>query len=172
MGRVWPRHEQRGQPLNSVVRRHMSDTLPRVRIEVDYRFAEYRTIVREFMPQAQKNKLPVVNRNLPWNQPWVERLALAVLLPPIFWLKKMRVGRCSFEFTDLGLSRTSRGYTATRSWSQVAAVHKLTAAYLIELEEGGAMPIPYRVFGSAERAAFERLLPRHAVCGARDTGDA
>lgn len=143
---------------NNALERTVPDALPRVRIEVDYRFAEYKTIVGEFMPRAQKNRLPVVNRNLPWNQPWVERLALAVLLPPIFWFKKMRVGRCSFEFTDSGLSRTSRGHTAARSWAQVAAVHRLTAAYLIELEEGGAMPIPYRVFGAAERAAFEKLL--------------
>ena len=131
----------------------------RVHVDVDYRFDEYKAIVNEFTPRALKNKLPVVDPNLPWNWPWVGRLAFAVVLPAIFLFKKIRVGRCSFEFTDSGLSRTSKGHTATRSWMQVAAVHRLAGAYLIEFEEGGAMPVPYRVFGATERAAFEKLLP-------------
>jgi YcxB-like protein len=127
-------------------------------VEVEYGLAEYKAIVQEFLPQAMKSKRQV-DRRLPWNKPWVERLALAVVLPPVFWFKKLRVGRCSFEFTQDGFRRTSKGRTASRSWSQVATVHRLSSAYLIELSEGGAMPVPYRVFTTAERATLESLLP-------------
>jgi hypothetical protein len=143
----------------------MSGAQSGVRVEVEYQFKEYKAIVREFNPRAPKNKPRVVNPNLPWNQPWAERLILAVILRPIFWVKKARVGNCSFEFTDAGLSRTSKAHMMTRTWGQVAAVHRLTVAYLIELEEGGAMPVPYRAFRPDERAAFERLLQR---CGCSD----
>ena len=136
-----------------------------IRVEVDYHFAEYRTIVGEFMPRALKNRRPPVDGSRPWNKPWAEKLVLAVILRPVFWFKKRRVGRCAFEFTDAGLSRTSKDGKLTRTWKQVAVVHRLSAAYLIELEEGGAMPLPYRVFGPAERAAFDAILSQQEISG-------
>jgi hypothetical protein len=140
--------------------------MQRIRVDVEYGLTEYKSIVREYLPRARKTRVQV-DRRLPWNKPWVEEAALAVLLPPVFWLKKLRVGKCVFEFTQEGFSRLSKGRTASRSWNQVAAVHRLSAAYIIELSEGGAMPIPYRVFTTAERAAVESLMPPSA-----DTSDA
>ena len=133
-----------------------------IRVEVEYGLTEYKSIILEFLPRATKDRV-TVNRNLPWNKPWIERTVLAVVLPPVFWLKKLRIGKCLFEFTPEGLSRTAKGYTASRNWSQVAAVHHLSAAYLIELKEGGRMPVPYRVFTPSQRTALESFMPTH-VC--------
>ncbi|MEK0267643.1 hypothetical protein QT383_17290 [Stenotrophomonas rhizophila] len=41
---------------------------------------------------------------------------------------------------------------------QVKHVQRLQAAYLIELVEGGAMPIPFREMDTETRQQFERLL--------------
>ena len=131
-----------------------------IRVEVEYGLTEYKSIILESLPRAMKNRV-AVNRNLSWNKPWIERAVLAVVIPPVFWLKKLRVGKCLFEFTPEGLSRTAKGYTASRTWSQVAAVHRLSAAYVIELREGGAMPVPYRVFTPSQRTALESLIPTH-----------
>lgn len=150
---AWPPAERQRQALHPT---HMQP----IRVEVDYGLTEYKSTILEFLPRAMKRR-GAVNRRLPWNKPWVERAVLAVVLPPIFWLKKRRVGTCVFDFTPEGLSRTAKGYTASRTWSQVAAVHRLSAAYLIELKEGGAMPVPYRVFTPSQRTALESLLPAH-----------
>lgn len=129
-----------------------------IHVEVEYGLTEYKSIILEFLPRALKNRANV-NRNLPWNKPWVERAVLTVVLPAVFWIKKLCVGRCLFEFTPEGLCRTAKGYTASRTWSQVVAVQSLRAAYLIELKEGGAMPVPYRVFTPSQRTALESLMP-------------
>jgi hypothetical protein len=131
-----------------------------ISVEVEYGLTEYKSIILESLARAMKNR-PAVNRNLPWNKPWVERAVLAAFIPPIFWLKKLRVGKCLFAFTPEGLSRTAKGYTASRTWSQVAAVHRLSAAYVIELKEGGSMPVPYRVLTPSQRTALESLMPTH-----------
>ena len=131
-----------------------------IRVEVEYGLTEYKSIAPESLAHAMKNRT-AGNRSLPWNKPWVERAVLAVVIPPIFWIIKLRVGKCLFEFTPEGLSRTAKGYTASRAWSQVAAVHGLSAAYVIELKEGGSMPVPYRVLTPSQRAALESLMPTH-----------
>ncbi|MBU2047537.1 MAG: YcxB family protein [Gammaproteobacteria bacterium] len=59
---------------------------------------------------------------------------------------------------DAGISRTSKGITASRTWDQVKRVQRLQAAYLIELLEGGAMPIPFREIDTEQRQQFEQLL--------------
>lgn len=128
-----------------------------IRVSVDYKLAEYKDMVREFLPRAMQNNAQLDQR-LPWNKPWAVSLVLAVLLPPVFWVKKLRVGQCVFEFTADGLSRTARGHTMRLLWSQVSTVHSLSATYLIELKDGGAMPVPYRVFKPSERAAFESFI--------------
>jgi hypothetical protein len=131
-----------------------------IRVEVEYALAEYKSIILESLARAMKKRV-AVNGSLPWNRPLVQRIVLAVVIPPVFWFKKLRVGKCLFEFTPEGLSRTAKGYTASRTWSQVAAVHRLSAAYVIELQEGGAMPVPYRVFTPSQRTALESLMPTH-----------
>jgi hypothetical protein len=131
-----------------------------IRVEVEYGLTEYKSIILESLPRTMKNRV-AVNRNLPWNKPWIEMAVLAVVIPPVFWLKKLRVGKCLFEFTPEGLSRTAKDYTASRTWSQVAAIHRLSAAYVIELREGGVMPVPYRVFTPSQRTALESLMPTH-----------
>jgi hypothetical protein len=133
-----------------------------IRVEVVYEFSEYKALIQEFLPIALKSR-GNINRNLPWNRPWVEKMTLATVLPLIFWIKKFRVGKCIFEFTPQGLSRTSKGHTASRSWKDITMVHRLSAAYLIELRGGGAMPVPYRVLSSAERTAFEALIQTLAL---------
>jgi hypothetical protein len=131
-----------------------------VRVSVSYQLGEYMSVVREFAPQSAANSVRQ-SKKLPsrlLHHPAVVAIFMWLFVPPIFFTKVLRVGRCDFEFTELGMSRTSKGTKASRTWQEVVAVHKLSRAYLIELEKG-AMPVPYRVFASHEQQGFEALLP-------------
>jgi hypothetical protein len=131
-----------------------------VRVVVTYTFREYKQILSDYLRCVEATEANAGRSWLSraWNSRPVQQLALALVLPPIFALKKLRVGSCTFEFSTEGLTRTSKGRTGVRTWQQVRTVHQLPLAYLIELEEG-ALPLPYRVFTPAQRAMFEQLLP-------------
>lgn len=141
----------------------MHSSLPVIRLEVVYQLREYREIVQRYLPRAIKQLDKKINRKLPWNWPFAEKLTLNLFLPPIFWYKKFRVGKCQFEFTPTGFSRTSNSGTSSRSWSQVKAVVRMPTAYMIELKEGGAMPLPHRVFSVDARRDFEVLLSQASL---------
>jgi|GEM_PF-992206 len=129
----------------------------RVDVIVEYRLAEYKQVLRDFIPVYLRTTKKQPNRLLPWNWPVMERLMFAIVVPVIFALKKRRIGTCAFTFTETGLARTSRGRTAERAWSDVRAVHHLSAAYLIELKAGGAMPLPFRIFSQEQRRIFDKF---------------
>lgn len=98
------------------------------------------------------------SRASPWNWPIVQNAALAIIAPPIFAWRMLSVGRCMFVFSTAGISRISKGITASRTWDQVKHVQRLQAVYFIELLEGGAIPIPFREMDTEQRQQFERLL--------------
>lgn len=130
----------------------------RIEIAVAYQLCEYREILRDYIAfdLAQRGERPDTSRV--WNRPFVQDLTLRLLVPLVFRWKMARVGDCVFVFDAAGLSRTSKGRTASRSWAQVSRVHRLSSAYLVELLEGGAMPLPFRCFTESQREAFDALI--------------
>jgi hypothetical protein len=144
----------------------MNPQADRVEVVVEYHLAEYKRVLLEFIPLALARETKKPNRLLPWNWPYVEKAAFALMVPPVFWLKKAMIGACVFTFDESGISRASKGRIGRREWSQVKAVHKLSEAYLIELKEGGAMPVPYRVFTAEGRESFENLTHQVAQSAA------
>lgn len=133
----------------------MKNTDATVEVAVEYQLQEYKQVLRELYPiyLATTGKKP--DRLLPWNWPIVEESLFAVVAPIVFFYKKRRVGDCVFTFGEAGFSRTSESGTGQKTWDEVKIVHRLSAAYLIELKTGGAMPVPYRVFTPEQRELFE-----------------
>jgi hypothetical protein len=133
---------------------------PTVRVVVTYTLSEYKQIIGDCIRRVEAadgaSSRSWVSRA--WNSQPVQQLVLALLVPPIFALKKLCVGTCTFEFSAEGLKRTSKRGTGMRTWQQVSAVHSLPLAYLIELEEGD-LPLPYSAFTAEQRAWFETLVP-------------
>ena len=138
-------------------RRHVEHSGQLVEVAVEYQLAEYKRVVRDFIPMHYEATGRRPNRLLPWNWPVVEGAMFAVFVPIVFWIKKRSIGNCVFTFSEAGVSRISRGQAADRDWSEIQAVHRLSAAYLIELKGGGAMPVPYRVYTLEQRQLFESL---------------
>lgn len=138
----------------------MEHSDPRVEVTVAYELSEYQQVLRDFLPLQYQKSGKTPNPLLPWNWPVVHKLLFAMVVPLIFRLKQSRVGECLFTFSEQGLSRTSKGHTASRGWVQVKIVHRLSTAYLIELVEGGAMPVPFRVFTAEQQQLFENFSRR------------
>lgn len=130
----------------------------RVEIDVSYQLSEYRQLLHDVIAMDMATGNVQTHPASPWNWPIVQKVVLAIVVPPIFAWKMLRVGRCLFVFSSAGISRTSKGITASRTWDQVKHVQRLQAAYLIELLEGGAMPLPLREMDTAQRRQFEHLL--------------
>lgn len=137
--------------------KHSGDTIS---VTVEYQLAEYKRMVCDFMPLhlAAIQKPP--NRYLPWNWPIIERAFSAVFIPIMFKIKVAKVGTCNFTFSGVGLTRESIVGVESCGWDEVSAVNSLSETYLIHLRSGGAMPVPYRVFSTEERRAFEGILTR------------
>lgn len=129
-----------------------------VQVRVNYHLGEYKRVLRDFIPICYSRAGKVPNKLFPWNWKIFDGAIFSLLVPPVFWLKKARIGECVFTFSTDGLSRTCKGRTGTRTWQQVKTVHRLSGAYLVELKAGGAMPVPYRVFTATERVVFEKLI--------------
>ena len=141
------------------------DTQPveRLEIAVSYRLGEYKQVLRELVASEFSQKVDGTGPFRFWNGPSAGNLVFALVVPLIFFWKKARVGDCVFSFSTVGMSRVAKGRAATRKWAQVKHVRRFSEAYLIELEEGGAMPLPFRFFSAAQRARFEALLQESGV---------
>ncbi|HEX5688172.1 MAG TPA: YcxB family protein [Ideonella sp.] len=131
-------------------------TAEAIRVQIDYRVAEYRAIVGEYATSVDMAGAPAGPRR-PWPGP-VTRLVLALLVPPVVWFNKLRTGRCAFEFDASGLRRTAKGRTAIRSWYQVSRVVELPSGFLIELHEGATYPIPYRALSPIQLWTLRGLI--------------
>jgi hypothetical protein len=131
-----------------------------IELAVDYRLDEYKCLVRDFVAADFKKNGKAVNRMLPWNWPIVEAAIFGLFIPVVFAFKKHKVGSCFFTFSEVGLSRASKGGTHNVTWGVVKIVHHYSVAYLIEFTDGAAMPVPYRVFTAKQRELFEALIQR------------
>jgi hypothetical protein len=131
---------------------------PPVRVAIEYRLAEYISILDEFASRAAAAESGRSQLSAFWNSAPVRKLVLRLLATPIFYIKRLAVGTSVFEFDAVGLRRLSKGRLSERRWEQVKALHVLSQAYLIELDEG-LLPLPFRAFSEAQRRAFADAVP-------------
>ena len=80
-------------------------------------------------------------------------LWIALVAPPVFFLKKRRMPVCEFRIDGRGIERTSRRGTLVRSWDEVRMVRRYSRGYLLMFAKGG-IPIPFRCM---DQHQLERL---------------
>jgi hypothetical protein len=80
-------------------------------------------------------------------------LWIALVAPPVFFLKKRRMPVCEFLIDGRGIERTSRLGTLVRSWDEVRMVRRYSRGYLLMFARGG-IPIPFRCM---DQHQLERL---------------
>jgi hypothetical protein len=80
-------------------------------------------------------------------------LWIALIAPPVFFLKKRRMPACEFRIDGRGIERTSRLGTLVRSWDEVKMVRRYRRGYLLMFAKGG-IPIPFRCL---DQHQLERL---------------
>jgi hypothetical protein len=136
----------------------MNSPVVPLEVEVDYQLAEYKRVLRDYIPVHMAAEGETVNRRLPWNWPILEAPLFAVFVTVAFLIKKAKLGNSVFTFTAEGFSRSTKLGTGKRAWNEVRNVHQLSGAYLIELKAGGGLPVPYRVFTPEQRDVFESLI--------------
>ena len=84
---------------------------------------------------------------------------VALVGTPVFFVKKRRIGRCTFRIDAHGIERTSRAGTLVRGWADVTGVRRYRRGYLLTFARG-AMPIPYRCLDLRQEEALRRLAAR------------
>jgi hypothetical protein len=75
--------------------------------------------------------------------PFTLDLWVALVAPPVFFLKKRRMPVCEFRIDSHGIERSSRLGTFTRTWDEVKMVRRYERGYLLMFARGG-IPIPFR----------------------------
>ena len=75
--------------------------------------------------------------------PFTLDLWVALVAPPVFFLKKRRMPVCEFRIDGQGIERSSRRGTLKRSWDEVKMVRRYERGYLLMFARGG-IPIPFR----------------------------
>ncbi len=143
-----------------LVARHIANE-PAITLRIVYQLREYLAILRDYLPGQMVSWEQARGKAADGRPSWQVRAAVALLVPlvgpPVFWRKKrlMPVGR--FSIDAHGIERVAGGGRLAFAWDEVRAVHRLRDAYLVDKDNGG-LPLPYRCFDAAQRAAFERLL--------------
>jgi hypothetical protein len=70
-------------------------------------------------------------------------LWIALIAPPLFFLKKRRMPVCEFRIDGHGIERTSRLGTFAKTWDDVKMVRRYERGYLLMFARGG-IPLPFR----------------------------
>lgn len=147
-----------GDPLTA---REGGEATSAITLRVVYRLREYLAILREYLPEEMVRWEQARGKATDGRPSWQARAAVAMLVPlvgpPVFWRKKRLMPVCRFSIDAHGIERRAGGGRLAFAWDEVRAVHRLRDAYLINKGSGG-VPLPYRCFDDAQRAAFERLL--------------
>lgn len=88
---------------------------------------------------------------------------IALLCPPVFYLKKRRMPVCEFVIDREGIERSSRLGVLRRGWMDVTQVRRYSRGYLVAFA-GGAMPIPFRCLDAGQLERFRAFsLARRAA---------
>jgi hypothetical protein len=75
--------------------------------------------------------------------PFTLDLWVALVAPPVFFLKKRRMPICEFRIDGHGIERSSRLGILRRTWDEVKMVRRYERGYLLMFARGG-IPIPFR----------------------------
>jgi hypothetical protein len=75
--------------------------------------------------------------------PFTLDLWVALVAPPVFFLKKRRMPMCEFRIDGHGIERSSRLGTFKKTWDDVKMVRRYERGYLLMFAKGG-VPIPFR----------------------------
>lgn len=122
----------------------MTHRVQPISFTVRYGLAEYMSVAADFAgTRGMRSRL---GRALLW-----------LVAPPVFLFKKRAVGDCRFTLSETQLERESKLRSKIVPWTDVLRIHRLSRAFLVELADG-AMPLPYRCFTAAERAAFDAFV--------------
>jgi hypothetical protein len=97
--------------------------------------------------------------------PFTMDLWIALIAPPIFFLKKRRMPACEFRIDGHGIERRSRLGTLARTWDEVKMVRRYQRGYLLMFAKGG-IPIPFRCLDQHQQ---ERLRAYTAARGLADS---
>jgi hypothetical protein len=85
--------------------------------------------------------------------PFTLNMWIALIAPPVFFLKKRRMPLCEFRIDAHGIQRTSRLGTFEKTWDEVKMVRRYRRGYLLMFAKGG-IPIPFRCLDQQQQ---ERL---------------
>jgi hypothetical protein len=75
--------------------------------------------------------------------PFTLDMWIALVAPPVFFLKKRRMPVCEFRIDGHGIERSSRLGILRRTWDEVKMVRRYEQGYLLMFARGG-IPIPFR----------------------------
>jgi hypothetical protein len=92
-------------------------------------------------------------------------LWVALIAPPVFFLKKRRMPVCEFRIDGQGIERTSRLGTFERSWDDVKMVRRYEPRLPADVRQGrhsDSLPLP----GPASAGTAARLYRRARPGGA------
>jgi hypothetical protein len=88
--------------------------------------------------------------------PFTLDLWIALVAPPVFWLKKRRMPVCEFRIDSRGIERTSRLGTFEGTWDEVRMVRRYERGYLLMFARGG-IPIPFRCLDQRQQERLRAL---------------
>jgi hypothetical protein len=82
--------------------------------------------------------------------PFTLNMWIALVAPPVFFLKKRRMPVCEFRIDGQGIARSSRLGTFEKTWNDVKMVRRYERGYLLMFARGG-IPIPFRCLDEQQR---------------------
>jgi hypothetical protein len=98
--------------------------------------------------------------------PFTLDLWVALVAPPVFFLKKRRMPVCEFRIDGHGIERSSRLGILRRTWDEVKMVRRYERGYLLMFARGG-IPIPFRCLDQQQQ---EQLRSYTTARGLADVG--
>ncbi len=94
-------------------------------------------------PGWARNAFAVLSAFSFLSMPFTLDLWVALIAPPVFFLKKRRMPVCEFRVDGYGIERHSRLGTFKKTWDEVKMVRRYERGYLLMFAKGG-VPIPFR----------------------------
>lgn len=121
-----------------------------INIKVSYKLIEHLKLSRETMrSEVSKN-----TSYLKWYHEVAVQVFAATVILPVFFIKKLRVGSCTFEIDKDSIQRNSSVGVNRVEWADVNAVQVFSQVYVMKTKKG-SVPIPFRCFEQNERELFE-----------------
>jgi len=96
--------------------------------------------------------------------PFMVGLWVALIAPPVFFMKKRRMPVCEFRIDGEGIERSSRLGTFNKTWNEVKMVRRYERGYLLMFAKGG-IPIPFRCMDQRQQEQLRIYLAGRALAG-------